>query len=98
MNNIALIVEEIAHAACCSGSHLHALFQRYLGTSPMDYVAEVRLDEAMARLTSSDDSVSAIALDTGHADQSVLTRSMKRRRGVTPAAYRRGARSAIGRA
>ena len=93
-----LTVEEIAHAACCSGSHLHALFQRYLGTSPMVYVAEVRLDEAMAQLTSSDDSVSAIALDTGHADQSVLTRSMKRRRGVTPAAYRRGARSAIGRA
>jgi AraC-like DNA-binding protein len=93
-----LTVEEIAEAAYCSVSHLHALFRRYLGTSPMDYVTETRLDEAMSRLVASDDSISAIALDTGHADQSVLTRSMKRRRGVTPAAYRRGARPAIGRA
>jgi AraC-like DNA-binding protein len=93
-----LTVEEIAQAACCSVSHLHALFQRYLGTSPMDYVTEIRLDEAMSRLVGGDDSIGAIALDTGHADQSVLTRSMKRRRGVTPAAYRRRARPAIGRA
>jgi AraC-like DNA-binding protein len=93
-----LTVDEIARAACCSVSHLHALFQRYLGTSPMDYAAEVRLDEAMARLRAGTDTIGAIALDTGHADQSVLTRSMKRRRGVTPAAYRRGARAASGRA
>jgi AraC-like DNA-binding protein len=93
-----LSVEEIAQAACCSGSHLHALFQRCLGASPMDYVAEVRLDRAMSLLAAGDESIGAIALETGHADQSVLTRSMKRRRGVTPAAYRRGARPSAGRA
>jgi AraC-like DNA-binding protein len=93
-----LTVKEIAQAACCSVSHLHALFQRCLGASPMEYVAEVRLDRAMSLLTAGDESISCIALDTGHADQSVLTRSMKRRRGVTPAAYRRGARPIVGRA
>ncbi len=93
-----LTVEEIADAACCSVSHLHALFQRYLGTSPMGYVTETRLDEAMSRLIAGDDSISGIALDTGHADQSVLTRSMKRRRGITPAAYRRRGRPVIARA
>jgi AraC-like DNA-binding protein len=91
-------VEEIARAACCSASHLHTLFQRHLGTSPMDYAAETRLDQAMSRLTAGDESISAIALETGHADQSVLTRSMKRRRGITPAAYRRRARPAVARA
>jgi AraC-like DNA-binding protein len=93
-----LTVEAIAQAACCSVSHLHALFRRCLGASPMDYVAEVRLDRAMSLLTAGDESISAIALETGHADQSVLTRSMKRRRGVTPAAYRRGAQPSAGRA
>ena len=88
-----LAVPEIARAACCSDSHLHALFQRHLGASPMDYVAEVRLDSAIALLADSTDAISAIALETGHADQSVLTRSMKRRRGITPAAYRRQIRS-----
>ena len=91
-------VEEIARAACCSASHLHALFQRHLGTSPMDYAAESRLDQAMSRLTAGDESISAIALETGHADQSVLTRSMKRRRGITPAEYRRRLRPAVDRA
>jgi AraC-like DNA-binding protein len=89
-------VGEIARAACCSPSHLHALFQRHLARSPMDYAAEIRLDKAMALLLASDAPISGIALDTGHADQSVLTRSMKRRRGITPAAYRRGARPVTG--
>ncbi len=90
-------VEEIARAACCSSSHLHALFQRHLATSPMDYVTETRLDRAMSLLAGGDDPISVIALQTGHADQSVLTRSMKRSRGVTPAECRRRAR-AVGRA
>ena len=91
-------IEEIARAACCSPSHLHALFQRHLGTSPMDYGAETRLDQAMSLLAAGDDPISAIAVETGHADQSVLTRSMKRRRGITPAEYRRRARPVFGRA
>ena len=90
-----LSVEEIARVACCSASHLHALFQRHLGTSPMEHVNAVRLDHAMRLLADSADAISSIALATGHADQSVLTRSMKRRRGVTPAAYRRRARVGI---
>jgi AraC-like DNA-binding protein len=84
-------VEEIARAAYCSTSQLHALFQRHLATSPIDYVAEVRLERAMSLLAAGDDPISAIALRTGHADQSVLTRSMKRRRGLTPAECRRRA-------
>jgi AraC-like DNA-binding protein len=93
-----LEVEAIARAACCSVSHLHTLFRRYLGQSPMDYMTEVRLDRAMTLLAAGDEPISRIALSTGHADQSVLTRSMKRRRGVTPADYRRRLRSAGGRA
>jgi transcriptional regulator GlxA family with amidase domain len=87
---------EIARAACCSPSHLHALFQRHLASSPMDYAAEIRLDKAMSLLIASDAPISGIALETGHADQSVLTRSMRRRRGITPAAYRRAARPVVG--
>jgi AraC-like DNA-binding protein len=91
-------VEEIARAACCSAGHLHALFQRHLAVAPMDYLAEARLERAMSLLAESDEPISAIALRTGHADQSVLTRSMKRRRGLTPAECRRRARALLGRA
>lgn len=93
-----LSIDEIARAACCSASHLYALFQRQLGASPMDYAAERRLDQAMSLLSAGDQPISAIALETGHADQSVLTRSMKRRRGITPAEYRRRLRPVFSRA
>jgi transcriptional regulator GlxA family with amidase domain len=64
----------------------------------MDYVSETRLDRAMSLLAAGDEPISAIALQTGHADQSVLTRSMKRRRATTPAEYRRRARPVLHRA
>jgi AraC-like DNA-binding protein len=90
----ALSVVEIARAACCSISHLHALFQHFLQTSPMAFLQQVRLDRAMTMLDESDAAISAIAFETGHADQTVLTRSMKRRSGITPAAYRRRLKNA----
>jgi AraC-like DNA-binding protein len=89
-----LTVAEIAAGACCSASHLHALFQRCLQTSPMEFLQQVRLDRAMRLLGESDAAIGAIAFETGHADQSVLTRSMRRRRNITPAAYRRRLRAA----
>ena len=89
-----LTVAEIAAAACCSASHLHALFERCLQTSPMEFLQQVRLDRAMRLLGEGDAAIGAIAFETGHADQSVLTRSMRRRRHTTPAAYRRRLRTA----
>jgi AraC-like DNA-binding protein len=90
-------VEEIARAACCSPSHLHMLFQRHLGTSPMDYAAEIRLDQAMSLLMEAT-GPSARLLETGHTDHSFLTRIMKRRLGITPAEYRRRRRPTVARA
>lgn len=82
-------VAEIAGAAMTSPGHLHGLFRRHLGRAPMAYVAERRLERAMAELRRGEAPVAQIALDCGYSDQSALTRAMRRRHGVTPAAYRR---------
>jgi AraC-like DNA-binding protein len=87
-----LDVAAIGRAAHSSASHLHLLFKRHLGRSPMAVVAEARLDHALALLATTDEPVSRIALAAGYADQSALTRAMRRQRGTTPAAYRRQCR------
>lgn len=89
-----LTVERIAAAAHTSAGHLHALFRRHLGMTPMDHLSTVRLDHAMRLLASSDVSIAAVAAAAGYGDQSALTRAFKRRCGITPARYRQSQRRA----
>ena len=57
-----------------------------------EWVRRLRLEDALGRLTRSDASIADVAAASGFADQSHLTRVMRRRLGVTPAEYRRLAR------
>jgi AraC-like DNA-binding protein/mannose-6-phosphate isomerase-like protein (cupin superfamily) len=88
----ALTVGDIASAAHTSAGHLHALFQRHLGHTPMQHLASIRLDHAMKLLREGDLSVAAVAAASGYGDQSALTRALRRRRGITPARYRQDQR------
>lgn len=90
-----ITVADIAGAAAIGAGHLHGLFRRHLGRAPMAHVAERRLERAMAALREGDAKVAQVAIDCGYSDQSALTRAMRRRHGVTPAAYRRGSRAAL---
>lgn len=68
-----------------------ARFREHLHVPIGAYVRRLRLDWARERLAGSDAPISSIALRAGYADQSHLTREMRKRLGVTPAAYRRAA-------
>lgn len=85
----AISVLDIARAAGVSERHLHLLFRNELGSAPHSYLIERRLDCALDLLADTRLSVPEIAFLTGHADQSALTRRLKKQRGVTPAVYRR---------
>ena len=87
-----LTVRALAEAAHTSAGHLHQLCRRHLGRSPMAHVSELRLERAMDALARSTLPVAQIAQDCGYSDQTALTRALRRRHGVTPAAYRRGRR------
>lgn len=79
----------MAERAAVSVSRLHALFQAELGASPRAWLGEVRLRQARDWLATSPVSIAEIAHRCGYADQSALTRAMRRATGMTPAAYRR---------
>lgn len=69
--------------------HLARVFRRHYGCSPGEFMRRVRIRRACRLLAESPQSLTAIALETGHADQSHFTRHFKRAMGVTPGAYRR---------
>ncbi|WP_437303197.1 helix-turn-helix domain-containing protein [Sorangium sp. So ce388] len=88
-----LTVAAVAAHAELSPGHLHHLFRAVLGATVQDRIAALRLARATELLARTDLGIAEIALRCGYADQSCLTRSLRRRHGVTPAALRRAARS-----
>jgi AraC-like DNA-binding protein len=85
-------VADLAAEAGMSQSRLFAGFAAAFGRSPHAQLADTRLRAAQRLLSDTRLSIAEIAARTGHADQSALTRAMKARLGVTPAAWRRAAR------
>ena len=80
---------DLTRVAGLGASRLYELFQLHLGTTPRNYLADIRLRQALDLLANSNLSIAEIAVRTGHADQSTLTRQLRRRHDITPAAYRR---------
>ncbi|WP_437893597.1 AraC family transcriptional regulator [Sorangium sp. So ce124] len=88
-----LTVADVAARAELSPGHLHHLFRTVLGTTVQERIADLRLRRAIDLLSRTELGIAEIAIRCGYADQSCLTRSLRRRRGVTPAALRRAARA-----
>ncbi len=83
-----LTVGALAREASMGVSRFHEEFRRETGLTPADKLAATRLDRAEELLRGTRLSISEIALAVGFSDQTALTRSFRRRRGVTPAALR----------
>lgn len=81
----------IARELGTSPFHLARTFKRATGTSLHQHRLQLRLHASLELLRDTDDEISSIALDLGFADHSHFTVSFRRRFGITPSAYRRGA-------
>ena len=82
-------VADIARAAGISTPRRHDAFLCRRTTTPHAHLMALRLDAAEGRLAEGGLSIAEIARRTGHADQAALTRAMRRKRGTTPARFRR---------
>ena len=83
-------LSDIAAAARVGPHHLSRLFKQATGMSPHRYLIGVRVNNARALLLAGAGrhSVAQVAEAVGFADQSHLTRHMKRLLGVTPGEVR----------
>ncbi|MCC7125573.1 MAG: helix-turn-helix transcriptional regulator [Acidobacteria bacterium] len=77
-------LEDLAKVAGLSPSHFVAMFKRSTGVAPHQYVLLRRLDRAKDLLARSRLPIADVAVRTGFADQSHLTRMLRRHTGLTP--------------
>lgn len=81
--------EALATVSGYSSRHLSRAFSELMGTSPMRYLADVRLSRAASLIAEGRLSVTEVAAAVGIADSSAFTKSFRRRFGMTPSEYRR---------
>ncbi len=79
----------MAAAAGLSTSQVAALFRAAVGVSPHRYLMQQRVERARHLLRHTQMTIAEVAARTGFADQSHLTRVMRRAADITPAALRR---------
>jgi AraC family transcriptional regulator len=77
-------VAELAALAGRSSFHFSRVFTRSVGMTPHRYVVHLRLQAAIKRMREGQMGLAEIAVDTGFADQSHLSRWVRRVYGVAP--------------
>lgn len=95
-----LRIADVAEELNVGPDHAGRLFRAVFGTSMSSYRRRRRLEHAVSRLRSESTSIAQIAMATGFADQSHLTRQLRREFGITPGqirAEKRGSPAELGR-
>lgn len=78
----------IAQSAAVSPSECLRCFHACIGTTPIQYVRQRRLQTAVRLLASTRESISEIAAQCGFQDLSYFTKTFREAMGCTPTAYR----------
>lgn len=79
---------QLAEIAALSVSGLHRLFTRHTRTSIGTYVTGLRIGDACARLSSTDQPIQYVAEAVGYASLANFNRQFRALRGMTPREYR----------
>lgn len=82
-------IRDLAAEAGLHPVHLARLFRERWGCTPRDYLQRLRARAAIRRITSTDDSLANVALDSGFCDQAHMTRVVSRFAGLPPSVLRK---------
>jgi len=83
-----ITVDEVVRGIGISRRSLERNFRRYFGRSPHDEIMRIRISRAMALLSTTDLSVSAIAEKSGFQNREYFIFAFRREAGITPHRYR----------
>ncbi len=82
-------LSRIAEHVHVSPNHLHTVFKKKMGVSPLGYVQELRIDAAKQRIMAENGSMLQIALELGFSSQSHFIKVFRQQVGITPSGYRK---------
>ena len=84
----ALSVEQISSTLHVSATYFSTMFKRDTGKSFVTYLTEVRLQEAVRLLDTTDDKTYIIAGEVGYTEPNYFSYVFKRKFGISPSKYR----------
>jgi transcriptional regulator GlxA family with amidase domain len=82
-----LSVNALARRACMSPSHFTRAFKSVFGSTPAEFVENLRLNEAKRRLSVPKRTLDTIAASVGFSDADAFRRTFERRFGTKPRSY-----------
>ena len=85
----AIDTTAIARSASVSESECLRCFRATIGTTPIRYLREYRIEQAANRLANSQASIADIAAGCGFQDISYFTKTFREMKGVTPKVYQK---------
>jgi transcriptional regulator GlxA family with amidase domain len=83
-----LSVEDLAERMAMSVRHLERVFTREVGTTPSQYVLQMRVEAARRQLERTDRGLKQVAAAAGFSSVDVMRRAFVRLLGITPRRYR----------
>lgn len=82
-----LSVKTLAQKACMSPSHFNRAFKSLFGSTPAEFVENLRLNEAKRRLSTPKRTLDTIAASVGFSDRDAFRRAFEKRFGAKPRGY-----------
>ena len=86
-------ISELAALAGLSEGYFHRAFRATTGQSPLGFIHSRRVEVAKQRLATGEESIAALALQTGFVSPTHFARIFRTRTGKTPSDYRRAFRA-----
>jgi AraC-like DNA-binding protein len=87
-------VSDLADVAGLSPSHFRRGFHREVGSSPRDYVTQMRLERTKRLLAETDHTITEMAFELGFSTSAYFTAVLQRVTGMNPTQFRRRAHAA----
>lgn len=84
-----MTLEDIARQSHLSVSRLAHLFKEHVGITVIEYLTNIRINQAKQRLLGGDGNCTQICFEVGYNNQSYFTRIFKQVTGMTPRQFRR---------
>lgn len=88
-----IVVANVARQLHCSAGHFHRAFKRHTGSSPIDYLRQLRIQHATHLLENTDSSITMIARQVGYPDQFYFSRVFRKFLRQSPSDFRKRVRS-----